>query len=170
MTSRKWVTVPTMTEDQLVVDPVMSGDLVSDLQIIVGPRSIEKAVGVAQDRPAVLLFEALKASPIVHRLAEILWKKRHLELDKLASMLWNDPSPDSLAATLQILQICSVARLLPGDLPLLPHRMHLVVKSNDPLQVCLNSKCEGPLNNRMEPLGTVFLEFGTGALIAPPPF
>jgi DEAD/DEAH box helicase domain-containing protein len=156
MTNRKWVTEPTITEDQLVVDPVMVSNLVNNLRVIVGPRSIERAARVAQDRPAVLLFEALKASPIVHRLAEILWKKRHLELGKLANMLWNDESPDSLAATLQILQICSVARLLPADLPLLPHRMHLVVKSNDPIQVCLNSKCEGPLNNRLEPLGSVF--------------
>src|SRR6266851_9649055 len=118
-------------------------DLVNDLQVLVGPLAIERAVRDAQDRPAVLLFEALKASPIVHRLAQILWNKRHLELRELSEMLWNDASPNGLTATLQILQICSVSRLLASDLPLLPHRMHLILKSNDPLQLCLNSKCEG---------------------------
>ena len=36
-----------------------------------------------EDRPAVLLHKSLAAAPVIHRLEEILWNRKHIPLTEV---------------------------------------------------------------------------------------
>jgi len=153
---REWLTVPTIrTDDELAVDATAVLQLRSDLSALVGQQVIGSALNKAGDRPAVFLHEALKASPTVHRLASVLWRQRHVELPQLSLEIWGEQSAAAMQATIRMLHLCAVARAKAGELPLVPHRLHLLARANGPLQICLNPGCEAPADLRLPPYGGV---------------
>ena len=154
LTAHEWVVEPTVADDELVVNRERCSELAGCLESLVGRRTIEAARQLAADRPAVLLHAALRASPVVHRLLGALWDSPHIELERLSQVLWGH-SPDAVGASLGLLQLGAVARLLPNELPLIPHRLHLLARVNAPLQVCLNSRCSAAPAMKLADLGGV---------------
>jgi DEAD/DEAH box helicase domain-containing protein len=105
--------------------------------------------------PAVWQWHALSASPWVHALEDTLWQEKRLSLPHLAETIWGDRSDRALQATVVLLQLTASARQQVEDYPLVPHRIHLMVRPNDGLTVCLNADCTGPASLQLEGLGTV---------------
>lgn len=108
-----------------------------------------------ENHPARILHEALRAAPLIQQLEEILWEQRRLPLPELARKLWNERSDEALRATTWLLQLAASARLKAEDYPLVPHRIHLLVRAADSLGVCLNEACSGPAGNILPGLGVV---------------
>lgn len=108
-----------------------------------------------ENHPAKLLYHSLAHAPIVHELADILWHQKRLTLPHLAEMLWNRVDEEALLATVRLLQITASARLTVHDYPLIPHRLHVLVRATEGLSVCLNRDCSGPASRQLKPLGVV---------------
>ena len=83
-----------------------------------------------EDRvPARLLRDALAESPVVHQLEAVLWQRRRLSLGELSELLWGERDEQSAEATRRILQLCASARSTARDYPLIPNRVHFLVRS-----------------------------------------
>jgi Lhr-like helicase len=108
-----------------------------------------------EDTPAKLLSDVLTHAPIVHRLEDVLWNRRRLPLAELAHELWNDTGRHAQEATFSLLQLTASARPIVSSYPLVPHRIHLLVRPTDGLSVCLNQDCSGPGHLIFAPLGAV---------------
>ncbi|MCS6899870.1 MAG: DEAD/DEAH box helicase [Myxococcales bacterium] len=95
--------------------------------------------------PAALLHYALARLSPLHRAAALLFEHKRLRLDDLAERLWPDTSPEQRnKATLRLLNLGASARLDPDQLPLLPHRLHILMRAPEGLGLCLNDRCSGP--------------------------
>ena len=156
--SEDWPTVSTMAIDsegrlELRGDAALVRELRERLPALVGKHALDGTVG--EETPARLLFDALAHSPLVHRLENILWERRHLRLRDLAASLFECDSHDALNATANILRLTAAARLGPNEYPLIPHRLHLVCRSSDGLSICLNPGCVGPETRRWGPATVV---------------
>ena len=108
-----------------------------------------------EDRPAALLELALRHAPLIHRLQEILWDRPHLKLAALISELWGTADEQSEKATVTLLQLAASARPRVGAYPLVPHRLHLLVRPTSGLTVCLDPGCSGTQDRHLSPLGSV---------------
>jgi superfamily II DNA or RNA helicase len=155
LTAHEWAVEPTVADEKLVVNRERCNELAGSLRSLVGTRTIEAACRFAADRPAVLLHAVLRASPVVHRLVHALWDSPHIELERLSHVLWGQSGSDAVGASLRLLQLGAVARLRPDELPLVPHRLHLLARVNAPLQVCLNSRCSAAPEMKLADLGGV---------------
>lgn len=101
----------------------------------------------AQDRPARLLALTLPHAPVVHDLIREIQAGAKpsgsvvpVRLGELAAALFDD-SREAERATVVLLWLCACARLTPTDFPLLPHRLHLLVRAPHGVGVCLNPRC-----------------------------
>ncbi|KAB8313912.1 DEAD/DEAH box helicase [Tolypothrix campylonemoides VB511288] len=98
------------------------------------------------------LWFALKRHPLVHRLINILSSKpQPWEQITQSTELWQVNLPKSLDGTIDdtdaklalahLLQLGTLARENPEDLPLLPVRIHLLFRSLEGLYACINPEC-----------------------------
>jgi superfamily II DNA or RNA helicase len=112
---------------------------------------------LTENYAAKLLIRMLVHAPIIHKLVEILWKEEKLTLEELTRHLWNKRKPDEvdLAATIRLLQYCASARMGAGDYPLIPHRLHVLIRATDGLSVCMNNHCTAHSGQKLQPLGAV---------------
>ena len=159
--SRPWLAGPTLLADSLGgVDLNSSAEacraLADDLRAIVDPEAVASALRTCGDRPAVLLRDVLEHAPVLHRLDEELDRKRHIRLVELADRAWGSPDEASVGATIKLLQAGAAARVSVGDYPLLPHRLHVLVRPADGLAVCLNADCTGDIGRKLDGLGRVW--------------
>lgn len=153
--SVRWLERPLMVADSegrvsLAESPEECNRLASILSVLTS-RNPPTAVR----QPAVLLWDVLAHSPSVHSLHEILWRRKRIPLSDLAAELWQKADADADRATISLLQLAASARPSATSYPLIPHRIHLLVRASDALSVCLNSECSGPSNVRLPPLGSV---------------
>ena len=154
--ARNWLDGPTILDNEGVPELVHSRsceDLKGDLASLVSDEYL-RTLEPDETRPGVLLYETLSAAPIVHLLEEILWNRKHVPLEELAENLFGEISASTLQATVQLLHLTASARREATAYPLVPHRIHVVVKSADCLTVCLNTECSGS-GNKLPPLGAV---------------
>jgi hypothetical protein len=119
---------------------------------------IKAAFADGEKRPAVALHVASHQSAVLARISELLWEKRRLPLRMLADELWHTGGDPAMRATLHALQLGAVAREQADDFPLVPHRLHLLVRPATPLCVCLNSSCSGPTPRKIEGLGAALAD------------
>lgn len=160
-----FLTGPTIFQDgsqsKLTSDPVMVRHLASVLECLVGTEAIDAAQAVSPEHPAAFLRAALGASPILHRLENILWSNRKtgMSLRTLAAQLWGEVTDEyarvAERATVTLLQLGAVARTEAGDYPLIPHRLHLLARPSDGLIVCMNPSCTGPLDRKLAGFGCI---------------
>lgn len=111
-------------------------------------RALDQSAGVV----CHFLHAALEPSPLYHELARLLRERPFLPATELALRVLGRPDLDTLTALLSLL---ATARLELHGLPLLPHRLHLLVRAPQGLQVCLNCDCPGPPQDRFHPYGPV---------------
>jgi DEAD/DEAH box helicase domain-containing protein len=156
VSGRQWLTTPTITvgasgEPELVSDESSSRALAADLELLTSPD----AVPSDERCLSAVLFAALRRAPVVHEMEALLWEGRHLPLPELAQRLWRRADSMAVAATAVLLRLGAAARPAVGSYPLLPHRIHLLVRPADGFVACLNADCCGPERRRLPGLGVV---------------
>ena len=154
-----WPDSPTIVEgdgaqELALIDEDAYGSLIDSLKSLVSLKRID-SLKSDERRTAVILHQALSASPLIHELQDSLWNKRHIPLDELGVELFGTVSDDSTIAATILLRLAASARLTPGSYPLVPHRLHVLTRPTDGLSVCLSENCSGPDNLRLNQLGTV---------------
>ena len=157
-----WLSRPFMThgedmQPKLAEEPDVCHRLRQQLPALVNSALVDSVR--ERNVPARLLAETLGAAPLIHVMEKELWKKRHLPLGDLAETLWGGKTVDEVKATVVLLQLAATARALPHQYPLVPHRIHLVARSNDGLCVCVNPDCSGDQHLQLSSLGRVLSGF-----------
>jgi ATP-dependent helicase YprA (DUF1998 family) len=128
------------------------------LSAIVPAQPLEAAQSQADGDIHKFLWYALKQHPLVHRLINLLkrepqpWEQvvRSTELWGVNLPIKLDGSVDDTDAKLALaylLQLGSLARENPEDLPLLPVRLHLLFRSLEGLHACINPDCSGAVRD-----------------------
>ena len=128
------------------------------LSAIVPEQELQAAQLQANQDIHKFLWFALKQHPLVHRLINILgrepqpWEQivRSTELWGVSLPIKLDGSVDDTDAKIalaRLLQLGTLARENPDDLPLLPVRLHLLFRSLEGLYACINPKCSGAERN-----------------------
>jgi Lhr-like helicase len=138
--------VPFVNESGLIIDPAACETARGILSKIVGHQTLAAAAKV-EDIPAKLLHFALRKSPIIAKLEDALWTSSSACLTKLSDLsqaVWRRTDEAALNATSALLQLGSRARSSAADLPLVPHKLHILVRSPTTVSVCLNSQCTSP--------------------------
>lgn len=125
------------------------------LLLVVPTNHLEIAESQAQNDFHRLLWFALKGHPLIHRLINIL-RNAPQPWDDIAKSahLWKIDLPTSLDGSLDVnivekakkalarlLQLGTLARENPDDLPLLPVRLHLLFRSLEGIYSCINPTC-----------------------------
>ena len=158
---------PTMTlntngDAVLVRDTAACGILKDRLAPLVSASALEEAERLAGDAPAVFLYHALSAAPLVQQIGACLRENNwRMPLATLAHALWGedsrgrDAAQARAAATVTLLQAASAARLSVGEYPLVPHRLHLLARPSSGLSVCINPLCMGPDDRKVAGLGAL---------------
>ena len=123
---------------------------------LVDQATIERGRRQYSNTPARFLHCVLQEAPLVREMARILEEEggNALSLDDLSSKLFGGNSGrDERNATIALLRLASAARMQATDLPLVPHRLHFLVRAPEGLSVCLNPHCSGPQDRRVSPIG-----------------
>ena len=124
---------------ELVTDPSASARLARWLEPLVGPEA-----SIAPE-PAVLLANVMPRMAVAERLFEALWNGVGT-LETVSTAVFGDEgTPDErLAATVNLLNLCASARTRVDLPPLVPHRLHVLIRGADGASLCLNPNCCAP--------------------------
>ena len=125
-------------------------------RLLVSEGAIARAIKEYPATPACFLHTALREAPLVRKVAIILGnnKSNVLSLDELAGRLFvGQPGEVERKASIALLRLAASARLRPVDMPLVPHRLHFLVRAPEGLSVCLNPDCSGPEERRVLSIG-----------------
>jgi hypothetical protein len=126
--------------------------------LLVAPEVVQEACTTHSDTPARFLHAALREAPLVRQMAQILADEKGtvISLAHLSERLFpNDAAHEGRSAVIRLLRLTAAARLHPSDLPLVPHRLHLLVRAPEGVSVCLNPQCNGPDYLKIASLGAV---------------
>ena len=129
-------------DNALVEDPQLA-DL-ARIAVVPLVRADVVAQTENQRAPARVLHHALRYSPLISLVEDSLWRSRTdgiLPIQDLASRVWKRNDDDALQATVRLLQLGSRARAAANDLPLVPHKLHLMARAPTTVSVCLNPNC-----------------------------
>lgn len=148
----------TLTEDEnLFVDDSETVDKLYQVAVnLVSSKTADIARQKYSRIPACFLYESLSEAPLFRRMAEILTNEKGnvISLNELSENIFGSQTNEHhLNATIVLLRLGAVSRLRALDLPLLPHRLHFLVRSPEGLSVCLNSNCSGPSELKIASIG-----------------
>jgi DEAD/DEAH box helicase domain-containing protein len=133
---------PLIDEDGLVSDRRLAESVRECLRPVVAGDVLQETV--ADDRPASVLHYALSRSPVIRKLEDALWDnrgKRILQIRELAFLVWGANEEIHVAATARLLQLGARARISLAELPLVPHKLHLMARAPSTVSACMNSRC-----------------------------
>jgi DEAD/DEAH box helicase domain-containing protein len=119
-------------------------------------RAVQRAKKLYPSTPAQFLYAVLREAPVVRRMASILANEPGsiLSLDELGQKLFDrSGGRDVEKATIALLRLAAAARVRAIDLPLIPHRLHFLVRAPEGLSVCLNPHCSGPTERHIPQIG-----------------
>jgi len=116
-------------------------------------EAISSAEASAKGFLAPFLKLSLEQVPIVRRLMELVYDKAVLSIDSLACGLWGNADQATRDAAVVLLRLTAAARLKSNEPPLIPHRLHFLVRAPHGLAACLNTSCSGPTDLRAEGIG-----------------
>ena len=131
-----------LQDDMLIEDMNLANSVRLYVKPLVGQHAID--AHLAENRPAKVLYEAMARMPLVAKLERFLWEHRSesvVPLSALAEELWSERNEQALKATSVLLQMGMRARLRGAELPLLPHKLHLLARAPRTVSACLNPKC-----------------------------
>lgn len=100
---------------------------------LVSPPDHKRAVAKfsASQQAAPFLAQALSQSGAIAALQDVLWNggaPTRIPLQELAERLFQSTQPNAIEATRQLLQVGAIARSNPGSLPLVPNRIHYLLR------------------------------------------
>ena len=139
-------------QDGLVEDTALADVARSCVGPLVGPEVIAETL--QDEMPASVLRHTLSRAPIIAQLENALWNSRKegiLRLRDLAAALWNSSDESAISATARLLQLGSRARCSISELPLVPHKLHLMARAPVTVSACLNARCSAQMSRL--PLG-----------------
>jgi DEAD/DEAH box helicase domain-containing protein len=157
-----WLQSATIRSDDngdavLAHDETETNRLATFLPMLVDEAVVKEALKGSNNSPAILLRKTLGHAPVVQRLEAILWTQGRLSLATLAEQLWGADGAESRTASLKLLNLAAVAREQAGGYPLLPHRLHLLVRPSEDVSACLSEHCTASEDSRPLPgLGLIF--------------
>jgi DEAD/DEAH box helicase domain-containing protein len=128
--------------DELVSDPALARTVRTVAKALVGSAAIERTE--SEMVPARVLADLLEQSPLVAKLEDALWNSLSsgiIRLRDLVSSLWSDVDAGSIRATVRLLQLCARARRNGDDLPIIPHKLHFLVRAPSTISACVNPNC-----------------------------
>jgi hypothetical protein len=116
-----------------------------------------------ETKPARLLASLLQQMPELREVDELFWEnhvsRAVVPLVKVVETLWGRQSAEGTRATIALLQLGAQGRDRFEELPVLPHKLHLLVRAPGEVSVCLNSGCAGG-GPRMPGHGALTLDGG----------
>ncbi len=134
---------------ELKESPVACDALRAGLATLVAADVVDAAAD--ETFPARLLHRTLRHAPAVAKLAEALRPDgvgpAAKPIGEIAKQVFGGEDAEHKKAAAALLRLAAAARMEAGDLPLVPHRMHVLVRPADGVNVCLNPACPeaGPL-------------------------
>jgi Lhr-like helicase len=131
-----------VADDELVSDPAIAATVRTVAKPLVRRSVIESTE--SDTRPASVLAHLLERSPLVAQMEDALWNSRSvgiIRLRELVASLWSDINDVSTRATVGLLQLCARARRNASDLPLIPHKLHFLVRAPITISACVNPNC-----------------------------
>ncbi|HEU5413374.1 MAG TPA: DEAD/DEAH box helicase [Candidatus Angelobacter sp.] len=140
--------IPFVENNQLISDSTAAGAVRAAMAPLVGPDAVNVTLG--EESPARVLMALLERAPIIHQLEALVWEKRGASLTKLkelSALLWpSENGADATKATAKLLQLGARARRQVDELPLLPHRLHILFRAPSTVTACANPACsaKGP--------------------------
>jgi Lhr-like helicase len=147
----------TLTPDGQFVEP---GERVwHGLREVVGLMLPQETISLAEREAGrfsgPFLKRSLEQVPTVRRLMELVYEAELLSIQELAVRLWDTDGDSELEATTLLLRLAAAARLMPNQSPLVPHRLHFLVRAAHGISACLNPACSGPARLRAGGIGCV---------------
>jgi Lhr-like helicase len=137
--------------------------LLSDPQVASQLRAALASLGLpdapaGEDRPAALLHHALEPLAQLRAASDLLFSRERLPLTALSGLLWGEQgtAEQRQKATIRLLTLGASARLSLEELPLLPHRLHSLVRAAGGLSLCLSATCGTSEQRILEGRGTLF--------------
>jgi DEAD/DEAH box helicase domain-containing protein len=116
-----------------------------------------------ETKPTRLLASLLRQMPELREVDELFWENHLLRavipLARVVERLWGQQSAEGIRATIALLQLGAQGRERFEELPVLPHKLHLLVRAPGEVSVCLNSACGGD-GARMPGHGALTLDGG----------
>jgi hypothetical protein len=134
-------------------DPETLSRLRPVMSALLPDNVVSSAQASANGTLAPLLHIYLEQVPIVRRLMELVYENDLLSIGDLTRGLWNDDTTAANEATILLLRLAAAARLRPNESPLIPHRLHFLVRAPQGLSACLNPFCTGPSQLRAGSIG-----------------
>lgn len=151
----------TLTSGGSIIEDAPDNEL-ETLRIIVSNLVSEEAVLQASvshpSSPARFLHMTLRQAPLIRRLSAFLLygERRILNVKKLSELLFPTAEEHAArAATVLLLRLSAAARSSTGEMPLVPHRLHLLVRAPEGLSICLNASCSGDAITKIDGLGCI---------------
>jgi len=145
------------TEDELIEDDEKAVSTLGNVAaLLVSKTTLDSARHKYPGTPARFLYSSMREAPLIRQVANLLAKEKGsvLSLDDLAGRLFNGKNGISERnATIALLRLAAASRMRASDLPLVPHRLHFLVRAPEGLSVCLNPQCSGPDKRRIPSLG-----------------
>ena len=129
------------------------------LMEVIGLMLPQEAISLAERETArsagPFLKRALEQVPTVRLLMEVVYEAELLSIQELAVRLWDADGDLELEATTLLLRLAAAARATPNESPLVPHRLHFLVRAAQGISACLNPACSGPTLLRAGGVGCV---------------
>jgi DEAD/DEAH box helicase domain-containing protein len=152
---------PLVDSQGLRVDP----ELCEEIRTL-SPMFVDSSIHLDpnEQRPARILHALIGQMPQLHALEELFWAHHKsgtvVKLRDVAHKVWQANSSLEMRATVALLQLGSQARLNLDELPLLPHKLHLLARAPGPIAVCVNPECKAAPEDRIPGGGALSLNSG----------
>jgi len=138
---------PMLDHNSLLEDPQLCALLRNHAaKIVEEPHELN----VQERKPARVLASILRQMPELREVDKFFWENHSsrtvVPLTKLVERLWGSQSAERTRATIAFLQLGAQGRDRFEELPVLPHKLHLLARAPGDVSLCLNPvcSCTGP--------------------------
>ncbi|MBB5036753.1 DEAD/DEAH box helicase [Prosthecobacter dejongeii] len=129
------------------------------LSLLAPEPRVSKAMNRADRLAAPMLADVLRFSPAVARLQTLLWADEtmpRLLLPELAAQMFGQNSAASQQATRILLQMSACARSEPGEWPLVPNRLHYLMRGPEGMMLSFRRDVNAAAYHPLNGIGQVF--------------
>jgi DEAD/DEAH box helicase domain-containing protein len=131
------------------------GALSEVLKALLPADALARAKSEAKGVVAPFLKVSLEQSPMARLLAQKIYSQDLWSLQELSSELWGESTATTEQATILLLRLAAAARSHPDAAPLIPHRLHCLVRAAEGLSVCISQSCSAGPESQASGLGAV---------------
>jgi DEAD/DEAH box helicase domain-containing protein len=145
LAARSGIEIVTLSPDGVFAAPdnTAVASLIDIFRPLVPVGALENAAHNSHGVVARFLKEVMEQLPIVRRMAKLLHDRDLWSLEDLAAQLWGAPTETTRKATVLLLRLAASARQESTISPLVPHRLHFLVRAPQGLAACLSPACTG---------------------------